>query len=152
MHLKDDTIGTVGPTDKPASGAHHVCMPQIAPYIDGSRAPQLRLLRAELAPEAPPREHAERLSEDGLSLLIAGADPLRRAQLRDELTRSMSESTIFEEATTFAEVLERAPASRMVILGGALDDIPARSMMRILGNRHPTLPVVNLEPAAAAIP
>lgn len=43
------------------------------------------------------------------------------------------------------DVLERAPASRLVILAGDLGDGSAESLVRLLGLRHPELPVVSIE-------
>jgi hypothetical protein len=52
---------------------------------------------------------------------------------------------VFEELSTLAEVLERAQASRMVILSGGLEDVSGRALMRILGQRHPTLPLIGVD-------
>jgi hypothetical protein len=78
-------------------------------------------------------------------VVIADADSARRASVLDDLTQTMSENTTFLEAATVAELLEHAPGSRTVIIGGTLDDIPARSLIRILAQRHPHLQVINLE-------
>jgi hypothetical protein len=78
-------------------------------------------------------------------VLIAGSDPTQRACLLDELTRSMPPRTPFTEAGAISEVLERAPASRMVVLSGDLEDAPAQSLMRLLGHRHPRLPIVSID-------
>lgn len=77
-------------------------------------------------------------------MVVADANAARRATLLDELTQTMPEGTIFKEAGTVSEVLEHARDSHMVILGGALGPIPASSVIRILGQRHPGLHVVNL--------
>jgi hypothetical protein len=66
----------------------------------------------------------------------------RRTALLDELTRSLSASTVFEQAEVVGEVLEHAPGSRMVFITGDLDDAPAESLMRMLAHRHPELPVL----------
>jgi hypothetical protein len=119
--------------------------------IEEPSSPEPRLLEEERSSVTVLRERGGHPSEDCISLLIAGADPLGRARMRDELARSMSQGTVFEEAGTFAEVLERAPASRILILSGPLDDVPARSLMRILGHHHPKLPVVSLGASATAV-
>jgi hypothetical protein len=75
-------------------------------------------------------------------VLIAGADPGRRATLLDELTETLPASTVFEEANAVCEVLEHAPGSRMAIITGDLDDAPAESLMHMLAHRHPALPVL----------
>jgi DNA-binding NtrC family response regulator len=85
-----------------------------------------------------------RLVGDICRVLIVGADSARRAALLDGLTQTMPEGTTFAEADTLAETLERAPASEIVILAGALDHIPARSLARLLAARHPGLRVVGL--------
>jgi len=89
---------------------------------------------------ATPRETAP--------VLLAGAN----AWLRAELRATLPPRTVFAEASDVAEVLERARSSRLVILAGDLDDADAESMMHLLGQRHPQLPVVCVEepmPAAA---
>jgi hypothetical protein len=86
-----------------------------------------------------------RLVEERSPLLIAGADPLRRAVLLQELTETMPVGTDFEQAGTLAEVLERAPSSRMVILSGPLDDTSQAALKSRLSRRHPRLPLVMLD-------
>jgi hypothetical protein len=66
------------------------------------------------------------------------------------LTKIMTRRTPFEQAGTFWEVLVRAPASRMVILSGELDGMPAESLLHMIGHRHPGLPVVSLDASALA--
>jgi len=83
--------------------------------------------------------------EDSSPVLVAGPNSAQRAAVVDELTQSMAPSTTFEEAGALWEVLAWASASRMVILSGDLDDVPAESLMHMLGQRHPGLPVVSLE-------
>jgi DNA-binding NtrC family response regulator len=80
-------------------------------------------------------------------LLVAGADSARRRALLDDLLDTMPEGTSFEEASTLSEVLERAPMSRIVVLSGGLEDASAKSLMRVLGQRHPTLPIITMDPA-----
>jgi hypothetical protein len=82
-------------------------------------------------------------------VLVAGADPAARARVRQELGELMPSGTRFEELGTFWEVLARASSSRMVILSGDVDELPAEKLMRSLAHRHPDLPVVSL---AAATP
>jgi hypothetical protein len=131
-------------------------MPGISQSSQGSSAPRLRLISGEgngrtvrrneqSDPHAVAAPPAVRLIDEGSALLIVGADPARRAALRHQLAHTMPAGTVFEELSTFAEVLERAPLSRMVILSGGLEDISARSLMRVLAQRHPRLPVVSLD-------
>lgn len=79
-------------------------------------------------------------------VLLAGADASQRVALRIELGATLPARTRFCEAGQVTEVLERAPSSQMVILTGDLDDADAESLVRLLGHRHPRLPVVRIEP------
>jgi hypothetical protein len=90
-----------------------------------------------------------RLMHNPSHVLIAGADPVQRASLLDQLARSMPPHTPFTEASAISDVLENAPASRMVVLSGDLDDAPAASLVRLLGHRHPRLPIVSMVTPAA---
>jgi hypothetical protein len=85
---------------------------------------------------------------DAAPILVAGGDACQRAEVLDELAQTMPPSTVFEEAGEFCDVLERAPASRMVVLSGNLDDVPAESLIQRLAHRHPGLPVVSLDAVA----
>lgn len=117
-----------------------------------SRAPALRLLpdlspvhpRAQAEPlrghEVPPPEL--RVLDGPTRILLAGADPGRRATLLDELTQTLPASTVFAQAHAVCGVLEHAPDSRMAIITGDLDDAPAESLMHMLAHRHPDLPVL----------
>jgi hypothetical protein len=113
-----------------------------------SRAPTLRLLHGQgLAHSEPLHEHDAcppelRVIDGPTRVLIAGADPGRRATLLDELTETLPASTVFEETDAVCEVLEHAPGSRMAIITGDLDDAPAESLMHMLAHRHPGLPVL----------
>ena len=78
------------------------------------------------------------------AVLVAGEDPAKRASVLDELACTMPESTEFEQASELWELLARAPLSRMVILSGSVDEIPAEALMHMVGQRHPGLPVVSL--------
>jgi hypothetical protein len=77
-------------------------------------------------------------------ILIAGADPERRAAVRADLTEALPAETQFGEAAAAWEVLEQAPSSGVVMLAGDLDEVTAESLMNVLGHRHPSLPVVAL--------
>jgi hypothetical protein len=90
-----------------------------------------------LVPDAP--------TSDINQVLVAGRDSAQRATVLEELSESLPEDTTFEQASAFWEVLVRAPSSRMVVLSGELDDVPTASLMRMLGHRHPGLPVVSLD-------
>lgn len=119
-----------------------------------SRTPALRLLygqndqgSAHPADSEPLRGHDTsapvlHVVDGPTRVLLAGTDTGRRAALLDELTRTLSASTVFEEADAVCEVLEHAPGSRMAFITGDLDDAPAESMMQMLAHRHPELPVL----------
>jgi hypothetical protein len=84
------------------------------------------------------------------AVLLAGADARRRTMLRVELGAKLPARTRFCEAGEVAEVLERAPRSSMVILTGDLDDADGESLVRLLGRRHPQLPVIRVQESAPA--
>ncbi len=117
-----------------------------------ARAPALRLL-PDLSPTHT-RTHTEPLRGhdapppalcviDGPTrILLAGSDAGRRAALFEELTQTLSASTVFAEADSVCEALQHAPDSRMAIITGDLDDSPAESLMHMLAHRHPELPVL----------
>lgn len=103
-----------------------------------ARRPALRVVADERHEVAP--------------VLLAGASAWRRAVLRAELRATLPARTPFSEADDVSGLLERASSSRMVILAGDLDDTDAGSLLRLLGHRHPRLPVISLDttlPAAA---
>lgn len=107
------------------------------------------LRRRSAATPARPDPHDGPADEAG-SVLIAGHDPARRADVLDQLARSMPEETRFKQAGSFSEVLVQAPSSRMVIISGELDDGPPDSLRHTLSRRHPDLPVVSLAARALA--
>jgi hypothetical protein len=107
-----------------------------SPLVENRRA--LRLV-----PDAP--------SNDVNPVLVVGRDSAQRAAVLEELSESLPEDTMFEQAGAFWEVLVRAPSSRMVVLSGELE-VPAASLMRMLSHRHPGLPVVSLDVPALAEP
>jgi hypothetical protein len=87
---------------------------------------------------------AKRARTERSRILIAGADPERRAAVRADLTEALPADTEFGEAGAAWEVLEQAPSSGVVMLAGDLDEVTAESLMHVLGHRHPSLPVVAL--------
>ncbi len=133
-----------------------------------SRVPTLRLLPdpnpARAYPAAEPRALAEREHEHGgepqppalrviagpTRILLAGADGQRRAALLEELSRTLPESTVFDQADAVFEALEHAPSTRMAFIAGDLDDAPAESLMQTLAHRHPELPVLIVDDPAEA--
>ena len=120
----------------------------------GSRAPALRLLPS-LSPGHPGDPRAPELLREPdagppqlrviagpTRILLAGADAGRRETLLDELSQTLPESTVFEQADAVSDALEHASASRMAFITGDLDDAPAESLMQTLAHRHPELPVL----------
>ncbi len=109
------------------------------PTRGAARDPRAARHGIRQAPAPAPRPTGAR------PVLLAGADPRRRAQLRAEIGATLPRRTAFAEADAVCDVLERAPASRLVILAGDLGDGSAESLVRLLGLRHPQLPVVSIE-------
>jgi hypothetical protein len=124
----------------------------------GSRKPALRLLPS-LSPgdvQAPgalrgPDAAAPQLRviAGPTRILLAGADAGRRETLLDELSQTLPESTVFEQAEAVCDALEHASASRMAFITGDLDDAPAESLMQTLAHRHPELPVMIVDDLVA---
>ncbi|HSZ70637.1 MAG TPA: hypothetical protein VK756_09765 [Solirubrobacteraceae bacterium] len=127
---------------------------------DHSRAsahrPHLRMLRGgsqphRQTPSPAPRTGGESLAAERRTLaaersriLVAGADPARRAAVLADLSEALPADTQFGEAGAAWEVLEQAPSSGVVMLAGDLAEVTAESLMHVLGHRHPSLPVVAL--------
>jgi hypothetical protein len=133
----------------------------------GSRRPRLRVLdpgrRAESSTDAPgaggsPRPALRVVPGEGREpaphvtpVLLAGADEHARETLRMEFGATLPPRTRWVEADDVAGVLERAAYSRMVILAGDLEDADTESLMRLLGHRHPELPVIRVEAPLPAV-
>jgi DNA-binding NtrC family response regulator len=83
-------------------------------------------------------------------VLLAGGDRSARTAVLSDLAGSMPPSTSFEQAEAIWQVLARAPQSKMVILSGELEGIPAQSLMQMVGHRHPEVPVVCIDDASSA--
>jgi hypothetical protein len=109
----------------------------------GMRRSPLRLLGSAGTPLAPEPQQRP--------VLLAGGDRSARTAVLSDLAGSMPPSTSFEQAEAIWEVLARAPQSKMVILSGELEGIPAQSLMQMLGHRHPEVPVVCIDDASSAI-
>jgi hypothetical protein len=132
-----------------------------------SRAPALRLLpdpvpvpartsaESHTSPEPLPRGEGThppplRVIAGPTRILIAGADSERRGALLDELSQTLPESTVFEQADAVCEALEHAPFTRMAFIAGDLDDASAESLLQTLAHRHPELPVLMVDGPAGA--
>ncbi len=98
-------------------------------------------------PNRPALRIVARDSHGVTPVLLAGADARSRAVLRAEFSATLAPCTQFSEADEVSELLEHAQSSRMVILAGDLDDADAGSMVRLLGRRHPQLPVISVDTA-----
>jgi hypothetical protein len=81
----------------------------------------------------------------GPRVVIADGDAKRRAALLEELGEALPAGTVFLEASTVSEALDRARGSRMLVVGGALDDASAAHLARLIGRRYPDLHVVDAE-------
>lgn len=77
-------------------------------------------------------------------MLLAGGDLAAREAVRRDLARTMSPETVIEQASAVWEVLARAAESSVVILSGTLEELSAESMLALLAQRHPGLPVVSV--------
>ena len=123
------------------------------------QAPRLRLLPARSG--APKSTRASTSGTRGVlqlfsrptpqqrPVLIAGGNAVARDALLRDLTQTMPQSTVFEQAGAVWEVLARAGDSSVVILGGELEDVSAEALMGMLAHRHPGLPVVSLDSQGA---
>jgi hypothetical protein len=132
-----------------------------------SRGPRLRALDPGWRPESPadaqgasesPRPALRIVPGEGREpaprvtpVLLAGADERARENLRREFGATLPLRTRWVEADDVAGVLERAAYSRMVILAGDLEDADTESLMRLLGRRHPELPVIRVEAPLPAV-
>jgi CheY-like chemotaxis protein len=128
LRVLDRGERSASPADEPMNGTE-------------SRRPELQLV-ADRGREPSPRV---------APVLLAGADERSRALLRAEFGATLPPRTRWVEAGDVAEALERAAHSRMVILAGDLDDVDAESLMRMLGRRHPELPVIFVEAPQQAV-
>jgi len=75
-------------------------------------------------------------------VLVAAADSSTRTRMLEELCDLLPPGTCFVQASETWEVIAAASNSSMVVLAGDLGDISGGSVMRLLGRRHPTLPVL----------
>jgi hypothetical protein len=75
-------------------------------------------------------------------VLVAGSDAGTRTRMLLELRNLLPVSTRFVEAREMWELLARASDSRIVVLTDDLGDLSTDSLVRLLGRRHPTLPVL----------
>ena len=153
----------------PADGKRAICVDDV--YVAsalrvedrqldaGAGAPRLRLRAKGTAPagaraesDADARRSGRGATQNGVEarppVLIAGGDAATRAQVRDELAAVMPGGTRFEELATLWQLLARAAESRVVVLSGDLDDVPAETLLHTLAHRHPDLPVVTIGTAA----
>lgn len=117
------------------------------PRTDGLDATEPRRPALRIVPGGG-RESAP---HDVAPVLLAGADAGRRAALRIEFAATLPPRTRWVEADDVAGVLERAAHSRMAILAGDLDDADAAALMRLLGRRHPELPVICVDARMPAV-
>lgn len=117
------------------SGAAQPAAPAVWPAADAGVGEKAHL---HILDEDPPR-----------GILVAASDARRRGRLLRELSQRLPQGTPLTEAAATWEVLEQAPHSRLVMLAGELDGSSTESVMHLLGNRHPQLPVLTLGASAA---
>ena len=82
-------------------------------------------------------------------ILVAGADPAQRAAVLHDLSESLPEGAQLGEAGAVSEVLERAPASSVVMFAGDLDEVSAESLMQHARQPPPQPPGRGAGPLAA---
>jgi hypothetical protein len=80
--------------------------------------------------------------EHRVNVLIAGARSETRSKMLGELRNLLPASTQFVEACETWEMLACAATCRMVLLTDELGGVSSESLVRLLGRRHPTLPVL----------
>jgi hypothetical protein len=84
------------------------------------------------------------ITEPRSRILVAGADPEQRAAVLNDLSEALPADTQIGEAGAISEVLAQAPTSSVVMLAGDLGEVSAESLMHVLGDRYPSLPVIAL--------
>jgi hypothetical protein len=122
---------------KPAGGHSRPRRRAALDVLRGQRRAYVDRLGADNA-QAPPL----RVIHGPTRVLIAGPEADCRAKLLDELAKTLPTSIGFEETGSVCEALELAPTSRMAIITGDLGEVSAESLMHMLAQRHPTLPVM----------
>jgi hypothetical protein len=88
--------------------------------------------------------HAD-IHRDSPRILIVAAGARTRALVHREMAAALAPETVFAQAANVWEVLAQAPLSGVVMLAEDLPDVSARTLMELLGRRHPWLPIVVLE-------
>jgi hypothetical protein len=112
---------------------------------------RLRLVRdtdaCRAEPERSDETQARRTTLDGrvAYVLVAGSDASARSRMLGDLRNLLPASTRFLEACETWEMLARAASSRMIVLTDDLGAVSTESLVRLLGRRHPTLPVLAVE-------
>ncbi len=81
-------------------------------------------------------------ADDAAHVLIAGADTGTRTHMLEELRELLPTGTRFAQASETWEVIAGASTAGMVVLAGDLGDVSGGAVMRLLGRRYPTLPVL----------
>jgi hypothetical protein len=127
-----------------------------SPHAPPHRQPRLRLVHdadsqrtePECGNEDPAAGQGAHRGELAY-VLVAGADTNARTMMLDELRNLLPTSTRFLEACETWGVLAGAAGSRMVVLTDDLRD-STTSLVRLLGRRHPALPVLTVGERARA--
>jgi hypothetical protein len=122
----------------------------LSPHAPPHPRPRLRVVddagvhhatRGRAREHLPAVESAHRAAPAS-HVLVAGADANARAMMLEELRNLLPASTRFLEARETWEVLAGASDSRMVVLADDLRDVSSAALVRLLGRRHPALPVL----------
>lgn len=103
----------------------------------------------EQEPVPTPPERTPKASPPA-PVLVVGSDERARGRMLEELRSLLPQSTRFLEAWETWQVLAGAADSRMVVLTDDLGDVSAESLVRMLGRRHPSLPVLAVGERACA--
>lgn len=76
-------------------------------------------------------------------VLLAGADPAVVSRMRREIADTLPDSVV-REAQDVLSALEWAPASRVAVVAGDLEDAPEHAMASLLGHRYPQMSIFTL--------
>jgi len=111
-------------------------------HVSPEARPQLRLVAGDGPLEDSCLPAHTEPDRDGAHVLVVGTDACARASVREDLRTVLPAGTAFGEAGETWEVLASAANSRMVVLIDDLRDVSVESLARLLGRRHPTLPIL----------
>jgi hypothetical protein len=117
----------------------------VSPALEAPSAAQRRLRLVGKPRSASGDAHfgeAPQSLEPAGQVLVAASDACARERMLTELRSLLPPDTRFVEAGETWELVARTPGSRMVVLAGEVGEMPADSLLRLLGRRNPSLPVL----------